>query len=89
MALKNYISVNAENLIISLVAGAAASTNIPITNIAVTDELKAVIESDGSAGTLTDRLGNSSITSAGNIQCTDATDTDKLIVIWRKKTVDA
>jgi len=89
MATKKYISVNAENLIFELLTGAAANTNIAIANIKTTDELKMVVESDVSAGTLTDRLSTTTITSDGNIQCTADTATDKLIVIWRKKTVDA
>lgn len=89
MATRNYKSVNAENLQFELVAGAAADTDIAITGIKTTDELKAVFESAAASALFTDRTATSSITSDGNIQCTDATDGDLLIVIWRKLTVDA
>lgn len=89
MADRNYVSANAENIQIDIVAGAAADTDIAIANIKTTDQLKAVIESAVSTAVLTDRFSTTTITSDGNIQCSVATDTDTLIVIWRKMTVDA
>lgn len=89
MATRNYVSKNACNIQVEVVAGAAADTNIAIANIKTTDELIAVIESATSTAVLTDRFATTSITSDGNIQCTVATDTDTLIVIWHKLTVDA
>ena len=89
MATRNYKSANGENLQFELVAGAAANTNIAITGIKTTDQLKAVFESAATSALFTDRTATTSITSDGNIQCTDATDSDLLIVIWRKMTDDA
>jgi len=66
----------------SLVNGAGASTNIAITNIATEDTLLLVLEFAQTSNDPTDRTSASSITSAGNIQCTTATDNDKLLVVW-------
>jgi hypothetical protein len=66
----------------AIVAGAAANTNIAIAGIKTTDELFMVLELATSTALPTDRLATSSITSDGNIQSTDATDSDVLIVQW-------
>lgn len=64
------------------VAGASANTNMAITGIATEDKLISVIEIATTTGIPTDRTSTSSITSAGNIQCTADTSSDKLIVLW-------
>ncbi len=66
----------------ALVDGAGASTNIAVTGITTADELQLVLEVATSTNDPTDRTATSSITSNGNIQCTDATTSDKLLVIW-------
>ena len=63
----------------AVVDGAAASTDIAVAGIATTDTLDAVVnlsDNDVPAG--------ASITSDGNIQSTDATSSDKLLVVWRR-----
>lgn len=64
------------------VAGAAADTNIAIAGIKTTDELTAVIELATSTNDPTDQTATTSITSDGNIQCTNATTNDVLLVFW-------
>ena len=81
-----------QNLLIKqVVAGvAAANTNIPVTGIATGDKLVSVIEHAAPEEltpivALFDRTAQSSITSAGNIQVTVATNTNaqrRLIVTW-------
>lgn len=66
----------------ALVSGANADTNIAIAGIKTTDQLVAVWESATSTALLTDQTAASSITSDGNIQCTNATDSDLLMVLW-------
>lgn len=74
----------------NIAAGAGASTNIAITGITTSDVLLCVVEvvDPASAATpvLIDRSATTSITSAGNIQCTSATNTTanhRLLVIWQ------
>lgn len=64
------------------VAGASANTNMAVTGIVTTDVLISVIEIATTNGIPTDRTATTSITSDGNIQCTVATDSDKLIVLY-------
>lgn len=64
-----------------VVAGAGANTNIPIAGIATGDVLVSVIEVPASAA-LVDRKSATSITSAGNIQCTQATTGNQLLVTY-------
>jgi len=64
------------------VAGASANTNMAITGITTDDVLISVIEIATSTGIPTDRTSTTSITSAGNIQCTVDTSSDKLIVLY-------
>jgi hypothetical protein len=81
-----------QNLLIKVAVGvgAAANTNIAVTGIATTDKLVAVIEfaaPEELAGIVAvfDRTAQSSITSAGNIQVTVATNTNaqrRLLIIW-------
>lgn len=66
----------------ALVAGANADTNIAIAGIKTTDQLICVWESATSTALFTDRTATSSISSDGNIQCTDATSSDVLLVLW-------
>jgi len=66
----------------AMVAGAAANTDIAIAGINVADELLAVWELATSTALPTDRTATSAILTAGNIQCTDATDSDVLLVLW-------
>lgn len=76
----------------NLVAGAAANTNIPIAGIAVEDTILSVIEFPGpgeAAGQVpVDRTAQTTITSAGNIQVSVATNTSadrRLVVRWFDK----
>ena len=69
-----------------LVNGASGSTNIAVTGILTDDALISVLEHAVTTGAITDRTNNSSITSDGNIQCSDATDGDQLTVIWMSRT---
>jgi hypothetical protein len=60
-----------------LVAGAAANTNIPITGIKAADVIVSVIQEPGTvAAAPIDRTSVTSVTSAGNIQCTQITNTN-------------
>jgi len=84
------ILVELQGLKVTVVAGAAANTNIPITGITTKDTLVAVLQvepDNGTTGTmLTDRTGEASITSAGNIRLSTTATTDKqLLVIWFDK----
>lgn len=73
-----------QGLTRTLVDGAAADTNIPITGIAAEDTLVSVIE--WNAGVPTDRTADASITSAGNIQLSTTNSTgNKLDVLWFNK----
>lgn len=86
-----------QRLKVSVVAGAAADTNIAIAGIATVDTILAVLRFDIAADTGTDATGNkvadltdltaeAAITSAGNIQLADtATTGDKLLVLWFDK----
>lgn len=73
-----------------VVNGAGANTNIPVTGIKTTDLLVSVLEyrspaTAGGAGVkpVVDRTSATSITSAGNIQVTAATngDVDNVLVV--------
>ena len=68
----------------ALVDGKLADTNIPVDTILTTDQLVGVIEFQTSSNDPTDRTSECSITSDGNIQCTAATNGDKLLVTWQK-----
>ena len=68
---------------ISVVAGAAADTDIAVTGIEVGDALGSVIEF--ASGVPTDRTATTSVTSAGNIQCSEITTGDVLLVEWYDK----
>ena len=69
-----------QNKRTTIVAGAAADTDIAVADITLDSELVSVIENAG--GTLTDRTATTTITSAGNIQCSVITTGDQLIVEW-------
>lgn len=62
-------------------AGAGANTNIAVAGIALVDKLVGVIEVPAN-GALVDRTAASSITSAGNIQCTASTAGNQVIVTY-------
>ena len=82
------ILLELQGLTVAVVNGANASTNIAVTGITTSDTLKAVLEFTISGGNLTginDRTAASSITSAGNIQCTASTATSRLIVLWQNQ----
>lgn len=64
-----------------VVAGALANTNIAIAGISTADKLVGVVEVPASAA-LVDRTAATSITSAGNIQCTASTSGNQLIVTY-------
>ena len=67
-------------------AGAATDTNIAVSGIAVEDTLVGVLEIDIAGDAVADRLSESSITSAGNIQLTTTTTTGSfLLIIWMDK----
>jgi hypothetical protein len=66
---------------VSVGTGAAANTNIAVTDIKVGDYLLSVIEVPAS-GAMVDRTSTSSITSDGNIQCTAATTGNQVLVFW-------
>lgn len=74
-----------QGLTVSLGTGAGANTNIAITNIATTDTLLGVFEIPAATTTLVDRTATSSITSAGNIQCTQSTSGNQVMVFWYNK----
>ena len=63
-------------------AGALANTDIAIAGIAIADILVAVVEINATTGAWANRTGNSSITEAGVIQCTDSTDGNSVICIY-------
>lgn len=77
-----------QGLSVTVVNGAGANTNMAVTGIVTTDTLLAVLEFTISAGNLTginDRTSTSSITSAGNIQCTQSTSGSRVVVLWYNK----
>lgn len=81
-----------QGLKITVVAGAAADTNIAISGIKTEDTLLAVLEiqppTAASGDTIKgDRTSEASITSDGNIQLTttDTTGNQLLVVWWDKK----
>lgn len=77
-----------QGLSVTVVNGANANTNIAVSGIVTTDTLLAVLEftiSGGNLNGINNKTSTSSITSAGNIQCTDSTATSRLIVLWYNK----
>lgn len=76
-----------QRLKVTVVAGAAAVTDIAVAGILTTDTLVAVLHEDGTSGvTQSNLVSEASITSAGNIQlATTATTGDKLVVYWFDK----
>jgi asparagine N-glycosylation enzyme membrane subunit Stt3 len=78
-----------QGLVVTTVAGANANTNIAVTGITTSDTLVGVIEFTVNTGNLTstvnNRLSTTSITSAGNIQCTQSTSGSVLLVLWYDK----
>jgi len=62
--------------------GAAANTNIAVTGIKTTDKIVFCLELATTSNDPTDRTANTEITSDGNIQCSDATTSDKLLLLW-------
>ncbi len=76
-------AVDALCIKVATVAGTTATTNIAVTGIATEDILVSVVEIATTTGIPTDRTGEASITSAGNIQLASTdTSSDKLIVHW-------
>lgn len=66
------------------VNGAAADTNIPVSGIAVGDTIVEAIEYDGTTGAfVADRTATTSVTSAGNVQCTASTANNVLQITFR------
>lgn len=67
--------------------GTTAVTNIAVAGIATVDTLVGVYEIDIAGNNVADRLSESSITSAGNIQLTTTNTTGSfLLIIWLDKT---
>lgn len=77
-------------LMFTVVAGAAADTDIAISGITLRDGLVAVLEfqpptAASGDGLVADRVGEAAITSDGNIQLdTTATTGNQLLVVWYK-----
>ena len=81
-----------QGLTVSTAAGVGANTNIAVSGIATEDTLIAVLVfKDPAAATqaaIVNETATSSITSAGNIQSTNATNVaanDRLVIIWFNK----
>lgn len=68
-----------------LVAGAAADTDIAIAALAAGDDIICAVEIAVTTGAWTDRTDTTSITEAGVIQCTAATDGDMVLVMYHAK----
>jgi len=68
-----------------LVDGANAETNIAVSGIKTGDSLICAIEIATSTGALTDRTDTFSITSDGNVQCSVATNSDQIMLMWHAK----
>ncbi len=66
----------------AVVSGAGANTNIAVSGITTEDELVFVLELSQTDNNPTDRTSTTSITSDGYVQCTTATDNDKLLILW-------
>ena len=62
--------------------GTTAATNIAVTGIAVEDTIVSCIELASGTALPTDRTSTTTITSAGNIQCSTATTGDFLLLHW-------
>ena len=67
-------------------AGALANTNITIAGIETSDVLVAVVEINVTTGAWANRTGNSSITAANTIQCSDSTNGNSVFVIYMDTT---
>lgn len=65
-----------------VVAGAGANTNIAIAGIALADVLVGVVELVPATPALVSRTATTTITSAGNIQCSVSTVGSQLIVTY-------
>lgn len=63
-------------------AGAGASSDITIAGISTSDVLISVIEINTTSGAWTDQTGDSSITEANTIQCTNATTGNQVFCMW-------
>lgn len=74
-----------QGLSFAVGTGAGADTNIAVTGITTSDTLAFVLEVTADTAALTDRTATSSITSAGNIQCTASTAGNQLIIVWYNK----
>jgi len=78
-------ALNAPDTYFSIsVDGAAADTNMAISGILTTDTIVAATEVTITTAALVDRTGTTSITSAGNIQCSVDTTSDHLLVVYRR-----
>lgn len=74
-----------QGLKFAVANGANADTNIAVSGITTSDSLVTVLEFTKSTGNLTginDKKATCSITSAGNIQCTDSTSGSVLLIVW-------
>ena len=80
-------SVDAMALKFNLVTGANASTNMAVSGIATEDTIICCVESATATAALTDRTTTTSITSAGNIQCSAATNSDLLFLLWHDASI--
>jgi hypothetical protein len=65
-----------------IAAGGSADTNMAIAGIATSDLLICVASIHSTTGAWTDRTANSSITSAGNVQCDESTTGEYIFVVW-------
>lgn len=72
-----------QGLQVVVLTGAAASTNIAVAGIKMTDTILSCIEYE--AGVPVDRTSVTTITSAGNIQSTDASTGNKLVLMYYVK----
>ncbi len=85
------ILVELQGLKFTVVAGAGADTNIAIAGIKTVDTLLFVLALDPDNGTpadqVVDQTANTSITSDGNIQCTNDTTGYDVVVVYRDKKV--
>lgn len=69
----------------TVVAGAAANTNIAVSGINVEDGLVAVLAFDFGGTAIVDRVSEATVTSAGNIQLSTTNTTGKVLLVnWVK-----
>lgn len=87
-----WMATNAERQVASpfiaseIGAGAGANSDITISGINTSDVIIMAVEVNATTGAWTDRTGNTTITAADTVQCSDSTSGNTVIVIYMDMT---